>query len=175
MFCVHRYIMNIFWTSNKHLNIEFMSCIHCNDGWSVYKPERTLDNGLDYRFWITTLISSPAPKSCSSIDWNALIKCQIFILNLNMPIRPSGMVLKSPQLTISLKLIMFRKICMLLKVWIVWSQPQYFISNEVVRNTPWRQVSSGTHCPPAETYAKHIWGQTAANLIDTKNVVSVTS
>ena len=25
------------------------------------------------------------------------------------------------------------------------SEPQYFISTEVDRNTPWRQVSSGTH------------------------------
>ena len=34
---------------------------------------------------------------------------------------------------------------MLFKVWIDRSQPQYFISTEVDRNTPWRQVSSGTH------------------------------
>ena len=29
------------------------------------------------------------------------------------------------------------------------SQPQYFISTEVVRNTPWRQVSSGTQYDPS--------------------------
>ena len=34
---------------------------------------------------------------------------------------------------------------MLLKVRIDRSQPQYFISTEVDRNIPWRQVSSGTH------------------------------
>ena len=32
-----------------------------------------------------------------------------------------------------------------LKVRIDWSQPQYFLSTEVERNTPWRQVFSGTH------------------------------
>ena len=44
-------------------------------------------------------------KSCNSIYRNALIKCQIFVLILNIPKKPSGMVLKSPQLTISLTLI----------------------------------------------------------------------
>ena len=34
---------------------------------------------------------------------------------------------------------------MLFKVQIDRSQPQYIISTEVDRNTPWRQVSSGTH------------------------------
>ena len=34
---------------------------------------------------------------------------------------------------------------MLSKVQIDRSQPQYLISTEVVRNTPWRQVPSGTH------------------------------
>ena len=34
---------------------------------------------------------------------------------------------------------------MLFKVQIDRSQPQYFISTEVDKNTPWRQVSSGTH------------------------------
>ena len=34
---------------------------------------------------------------------------------------------------------------MLFKVQIDLSQPQYFISTEVDRNTTWRQVSSGTH------------------------------
>ena len=34
---------------------------------------------------------------------------------------------------------------MLFKVQIDQSQPQYFISTEVDRNTPWRQVSSGTN------------------------------
>ena len=40
-------------------------------------------------------------------DRNALMKCKIFILNLNMQKKKktSGMVLKSPQLTISIKLI----------------------------------------------------------------------
>ena len=41
---------------------------------------------------------------------------------------------------------------MLLKVWIDRIQPQYFNSIEIDRNTPWRQVSSGTqYGPPAET------------------------
>ncbi len=34
---------------------------------------------------------------------------------------------------------------MLFKVQIDQIQPQYFISTEVDRNTPWRQVSSWTH------------------------------
>ena len=34
---------------------------------------------------------------------------------------------------------------MLFKVQIDRSQTQYFISTEVDRNTPWLQVSSGTH------------------------------
>ena len=41
---------------------------------------------------------------------------------------------------------------MLLKVLIDRRQPQYFISNEEDRNTPWRPVSS--YGPPAETHAK---------------------
>ena len=44
---------------------------------------------------------------------------------------------------------------MLLKVRIDRSQPQYFISTEVDRNAPWRQVSSGDSCgSPAETHGK---------------------
>ena len=43
---------------------------------------------------------------------------------------------------------------MLFKVQIDRGQPQYVISTEVKRNTPWRQESLGTQSPPAETHAK---------------------
>ena len=49
--------------------------------------------------------------------------------------KSSGMVLKRPQLTISIKLIKYI-LNMLLKVLIDRSQPQYFMSTEVDRNTP---------------------------------------
>ena len=55
--------------------------------------------------------------------------------------KPSGMVLKSQQLEISLKFIAESFEYGLSSA----DRPQYFTSTEVDRNTPWRQVCSGTH------------------------------
>ena len=91
-------------------------------------------------------ISSLTSKSCNhSIYRHALIKCQILFLNLNWICqKPGGMVLKSQQLIISLKLIP-ENVDMLFKAQSDRRHPQYFISTEVDINTPWRQLSLGTH------------------------------
>ena len=81
-----------------------------------------------------------------------LNKCQSFILNLKMPNIKSDCE-EEPTINNFYKILN-----MIFKVRIDRSQLQYFISTEVDRNTPWRQVSSGTrmvhqqrHMPSGET------------------------